>query len=191
MISPKDLYERVSVSQVSVASSVLSTSAFQRGCVSQTISAFGNDSRRPATAGNVWTMSPREPRRTTKKRGSGMRRLANGIQKFFSRVILGVAHDGHADAKPLGDSTFRHGLDSVVGSFGVNVRAHLFKKSLDVRFAKENDVIHAAQGSDQAGARVFIKDGAARPFEIADARVRIHSDNEKVAFAPRAFEVAN
>src|SRR5207253_7579819 len=98
MISRKDLYERVSVSQISVAISLLSTSAFQRGCVSQTISAFGNDSRRPATAGKVWTMSPREPRRTTRKRGSGMRRLANGIQEFFCRVLLGVTHDGHADA---------------------------------------------------------------------------------------------
>src|SRR6184192_1369150 len=110
MISRKDLYERVSVSQISVAISLLSTSAFQRGCVSQTISAFGNDSRRPATAGNVCTISPREPRRTTKKRGSGMRRLANGIQKFAGRVILWVTHDGHADAQPLGGGTFRHGL---------------------------------------------------------------------------------
>src|SRR5206468_13043097 len=98
MISRKDLYERVSGSQISVAISLLSTSAFQRGCVSQTISAFGNDSRRPATAGNVWTMSPREPRRTTRKRGSRMRGLANGFEEFSRGVILGVTHDDHTDA---------------------------------------------------------------------------------------------
>src|SRR5713226_3615520 len=98
MISRKDSYERVSVSQISVASSLLSTSSFQRGWVSQTISALGNDSRRPATAGKVWTISPREPRRTTRKRGSGMRRLANRFEEFSRGVILGVAYDGHADA---------------------------------------------------------------------------------------------
>src|SRR6266436_10408330 len=119
MISRKDWYERVSVSQTSVANSLLSTSAFQRGWVSQTISASGNDSRRPATAGKVWTISPREPRRTTRKRGSGMRRLTNGIQKFPRGVILGVTHDGHADAQALGDGTFRHGLERVIGSFRV------------------------------------------------------------------------
>src|SRR5713226_9405518 len=95
--SRKELKERVSVSQMSVARSLLSTNSFQRGCVSQTISASGNDSRRAATAGKVWTMSPREPRRTTRKRGSGMRRLANGLEQFPRGVVLGVAHDGHAD----------------------------------------------------------------------------------------------
>src|SRR5216684_1317834 len=105
MVSRKDLYERVSVTKISVANSLLSTSAFQRGWVSQTISAFGNDSRRAATAGKVWTISPRDPRRTTRKRGSGMRRLANRVQEFSRGVILGVAHDGHTDAQPFGDST--------------------------------------------------------------------------------------
>src|SRR5258708_1045953 len=98
MISRKDLLDRVSISQISVASSLLSTSSFQRGWVSQTISTLGNDSRRAATAGNVCTISPREPRRTTRKRGSGMRRLANGFEEFLRGVIFGVAYDGHADA---------------------------------------------------------------------------------------------
>src|SRR6266404_4326872 len=98
MISRKDSYERVSVSQISVASALLSTSSFQRGWVSQTISAFGKDSRRLATAGSVWTISPSEPRRTTRKRGSGMRGLANGFEEFSRGVILGVTYDGHADA---------------------------------------------------------------------------------------------
>src|SRR5713101_3522300 len=103
MISRKDSYERVSVSQISFANSLLSTSSFQRGWVSQTISALGNDSRRPATAGKVWTISPREPRRTTRKRGSGMRRLANGLQQLSRGVILWVTHNSHANAKPFGD----------------------------------------------------------------------------------------
>src|SRR6266852_8721524 len=123
MISRKDLYERVSVSQISVASSLLSTSAFQRGWVTQMISASGNDSRRPATAGKVWTISPREPRRTTRKRWSGMRRLSNGFEQLSRGVILGVTNDGHADAEPSGNSALRHGLGGVVGAFGVDIRA--------------------------------------------------------------------
>src|SRR6266404_4120177 len=121
MISRKDSYERVSVSQISVANSLLSTSAFQRGWVSQTISAFGNDSRKPATAGKVWTISPREPRRTTRKRGSVMRRLANGLQQFSCGVILGVTNDRNADAEARGNGALWHGVRRIVSSFGVNV----------------------------------------------------------------------
>src|SRR5256885_16544852 len=119
MISRKDLYERVSVSQISVAISLLSTSAFQRGCVSQTISAFGNDSRRPATAGNVWPMSPWEPRRTTRKRGSGRLRLTNANQKPISRRILELAHDRHPDKHPHADGTLRHRRVSAIRSYAV------------------------------------------------------------------------
>src|SRR6266851_6644962 len=100
MISREEWYERVSVSQISVANSLLSISSFQRGWVSQTISDSGNDSRKAATAGRVWTLSPREPRRTTRKRWSGMRRLSNGFEQLSRGVILGVTNDGHADAEP-------------------------------------------------------------------------------------------
>src|SRR5712692_513931 len=148
MISRKEWYERVSVSQISVASSLLSTSAFQRGWVSQTISASGNDSRRAATAGKVWTISPREPSRTTRKRGSGMRRLANGLEQLSRGVILGVAYDGHADTEPRGDGALRHGVLSVVSAFGVDIRAKLFQKSFDVGFGEKHDVIHAAKRGD-------------------------------------------
>src|SRR5712692_6006720 len=161
MISRKDLYERVSVTKISVASSLLSTSAFQRGWVSQTISAFGNDSRKPATAGKVWTISPREPSRTTRKRCSGMRRLANGLEQLSRGVILGVAHDGHADAQPFGDSALGHGVRSVVSTFGVDIREKPFQKRLDVRFSEEHDVIHAAKRSNELRAGIFIEDGAA------------------------------
>src|SRR6267154_1256992 len=127
MISRKDSYERVSVSQISVANSLLSTSAFQRGWVSQTISAFGNDSRKAATAVKVWTISPREPRRTTRKHWSDMRRLLNGGEQRSRGVILGVTHDGHADVKPSGDGMLRHGVRSVVSAFGVYIRPQFFQ----------------------------------------------------------------
>src|SRR5260370_41270713 len=107
MISREEWYERVSVSQISVANSLLSTSSFQRGWVSQTISDSGNDSRKAATAGKVWTKSPREPRRTTRERWSGRRRLADGPEPRPRRVIFWVTHQGHAGAKPRGDGMLR------------------------------------------------------------------------------------
>ena len=74
-------HQRVSMVRTSVARVLLSTRSFHRGCVSQIISAAGNDSRSAATAGKVCTISPREPRRRTRKRGSDMRGLANGVQE--------------------------------------------------------------------------------------------------------------
>src|SRR5713226_1203464 len=146
--SRKELKERVSVCQMSVASSLLSTNSFQRGCVSQIISACGNDSRKAATAGKVWTISPKEPRRTTRKRGSGMRRLANGVEQLPRGVILGISYDGHANAEPGSHRSLRHGLGSVIRPFGVDIRAQFFQQGLDVGFGKENDAIHAAQRGD-------------------------------------------
>src|SRR5216684_3292811 len=166
---------------MSVASSLLSTNSFQRGCVSQTISASGNDSRRAATAGKVWTMSPREPRRTTRKRGSGMRRLANGLEQLSRGVILGVPHNSHANAKPFGDGALRHGLSRVVGSFRVDIRAQFLQKTFHIGFGKENDVIHAAECRNQACTGTFVEDRAAGAFEIADARIGIHADNKDIA----------
>src|SRR6267143_1017986 len=154
---------------MSVASLLLSTSPFQRGCVSQTISASGNDSLRAATAGKVWTMSPREPRRTTRKRGSGMRRLSNGLEQLLRGVILGVPYDGHANAEPRGDGSLRHGFGSVISSFGVHIRAQFFQQGFDVGFGEEHDAIHAAKRRDQVGTRVLIQDGTTMPFQMADA----------------------
>src|SRR5467141_264986 len=191
MISRAEWYERVSVSQISVANSLLSTSAFQRGWVSQTISASGNDSRKAATAGKVWTISPREPRRTTRKRWSDMRRLANGLEQRLRGVILGVTHDGHADAKSRGDGALRHGVRSVVSAFGVDIRAQFFQQGFHIRFGEEHDVIHATKCGNELGTRVFIEDGSSRPFEIADAGIGIHADHENVAFAPGTFEITN
>src|SRR6267154_690609 len=191
MISRSERYERVSVSQMSVASSLLSTNSFQRGWVSQTISESGNDSRSPATAGKVWTISPREPRRTTRKRGSGMRRLANGFEQLPRGVVLGVAHDGHADAQPNGNRALRHSLRRVIGALGVHIGVQIFQQSFDVGLGKDHDIIHDAKRGDELRPGILTKDGTVGPFEIADARIGIHTDNEDVPFAASAFEITN
>src|SRR5579863_5986450 len=100
--------------QISEARLLLATRFTQRGWVSQMISARGKELRRPATAGKVWTMSPREPRRTTRKRGSDMRGLADGIEKRARGVVFGVADDGYADAEAGGDGALGDGVGGVV-----------------------------------------------------------------------------
>src|SRR5580704_1261023 len=123
---------RESTGQISVARPLLATRFTQRGCASQMISARGNEWRRPATAGKVWTMSPREPRRTTRKRGSDMRGLADDIDQIARGMVFGIADDSYADAEAGGDGAFRDGVGGVVGSFGVDVGPQFFKKFFDV-----------------------------------------------------------
>src|ERR1700724_848523 len=91
---------RVSTVHTWEARPLLCTRKSQRGCVSQTISAAGKDSRSAATAGKVWIMSPSDPSRTTRKRGSDMRSLAHGIEKVAGRMILRVADNSYTDTEP-------------------------------------------------------------------------------------------
>src|ERR1041384_117596 len=127
MVSRSDGSERESTVHTSEVRRLVSTRNFQRGCVSQTISEDGNDCRRAATAGKVCTMSPSEPRRTTRKRGSAMRASAHGIDERAGRMILGVANNRDTDAKASRYGALRNGSSGVVGTFGVNVRTKLFE----------------------------------------------------------------
>src|SRR5882762_9197913 len=79
---------RVSTVHTSDGKSLVSTKKDHRGCVSQTILDRGKDSRNAATAGKVWMMSPSDPSRTTRKRGSGMRYLADQVDKFTRGMIF-------------------------------------------------------------------------------------------------------
>src|SRR5580700_9815023 len=157
MILRRDGMERVSVAQTCVARVLLSTKSFQRGCVSQTISAFGKISRNAATAGKVCTMSPSEPRRRTRKRGSGMRSLADGFKKIARGMIFGIANDGNPNAETRGSGALRHGFRGVVGSLGMNVGPELIEQRLDAQFAEENHVIDGAKRGDKERAGTLIK----------------------------------
>src|SRR5258706_9528417 len=117
---------RESTGQIWVARPLLATRFTQRGCVSQMISARGNELRKPETAGNVWTISPREPRRTARKRGSDMRGLADGIEKRARGMVFGVADNGYADAEAGRDGPRRGRGGGVGRAFCVGLRRGLF-----------------------------------------------------------------
>src|SRR5580704_5305398 len=164
-ISRKEAKERVSTAQISVAKELLCTRGFQRGWVSQTISALGKDSRSPATAGNVWTISPREPSRTTRKRCSDMRCLADGFEKLARRVILAVADNRHPDTELRRGGTLRNGIRRVVCALGMDIGAQYFQKRFHVGFGEEHDVIYALERRDELRARAFVQDRTAGPFQ--------------------------
>ena len=120
-----------------------------------------------------------------------MRSLANGFEKIARGVVFGVTDDGDSDAETCGGGSLWHGFRSVVGSFGVNVRAQVFEQGLDARFAEQNHVINGAKRSDKKRAGVFIKNGTTGAFQRTDAGVCVDADDEDVAFAARAFEITN
>src|SRR5882724_1744415 len=143
---------RESTGQISEARPLLATRFTQRGWVSQIISARWKDWRRPATAGKVWTMSPKEPRRTTRKRGSDMRSLADGVEKRARGMVFGVADDRDADAEACGRGALGDGVGGVVGAFGVDVGAEFFENFFDVGFRENQDVVDVAESGDEKGA---------------------------------------
>src|SRR5258708_7008208 len=127
---------RESTGQIWVARPLLATRFTQRGCVSQMISARGNELRKPETAGNVWTISPREPRRTARKRGSDMRGLADSIEKRARGMVFGVADDGYADAEAGRGGALRGGGGRGGGSLGGGRGEQIFAEVLDVEFGE-------------------------------------------------------
>src|SRR5260370_38970237 len=124
------------------------------------ISAVGNDSRRPGSVGKVWTITPREARRTTRKRWSAMRRLANGFEQLSRGVILGVTNDGHADAEPSGNRAVRHGLGGGARSLGAGRNAPRSPKHLDARFRRAHARNRAGERRDSLAPGIFSADGS-------------------------------
>jgi hypothetical protein len=104
-------------------------------------------------------------------------------------MIFGIANDGNSNTEPRSGSAFWHCFRRVVGSLGVNVRAEIFKQGFYTRFAKEDHVVDGAKRGDEQRTRILIENGTAGTFQRADARVRVDTDDEDIAFASRALQV--
>src|SRR6266849_106743 len=189
MIWRTDALSLESIGQISFANWLLRTNSAQRGCVSQMMCADGNDSRRPATAGNVCTISPSEPRRTTRKRCSAMRGLADGINQRARGVFFGITNDGNANAQSRGRCALRDGFRGVIRAFGMNIRPQFREKRLDVGLAEEHDVIDVSNRSDEKGARTLIQYRPAGAFQVFHAVIRVHAHNQNVSFVFCAGEI--
>ena len=102
-----------------------------------------------------------------------------------------IADDGDANAETRGDGALGNGVGGVIGALGVDVGAQIFQQGFDVGFGEEHDVVHAAECGNELRAGVLIEDRAAGAFQIAHAGIRVHADDQDVAFAARAFEIAD
>jgi hypothetical protein len=119
-----------------------------------------------------------------------MRSLADGIEKRARGVVFGIADDGYADAEAGGDGALGDGVGGIVGAFGVDVWTQFFEKFFDVGFGENDDVVHGAESGYEKGARLLVEDGAAGPFQRANAGIRINGDDEEIAFGFCAGEIA-
>jgi len=106
-------------------------------------------------------------------------------------MILGIANNGHADAKPRGNRTLGNRFGSVVRALGVDIGPQLFQERFHRGFGKEHDVINAAQRGNEQCACLLVKNWAAWPFQTTDARIRVDPNDENVTFAPGALEITN
>src|SRR5579859_533326 len=120
-----------------------------------------------------------------------MRSLAHGIEKIAGGMILGIAHNGYADAETGGSCALRDSFGGVVGPFGVNVRTQVVEQSFDIGFVKKQHVIDGAQCGDQSGARRFRKNWAPGTFQSANTGVGVHGNHQDVTFAGSALEIAD
>src|SRR5260370_4478399 len=134
-------------------------------------------------------MSPSEPSRTTRKRGSDMRSLAHGIEESARRVILRVTDNSYADTEPRGRGTLRDGLGGVICSLGMHIRAQVLQQRLQVGLPEDYDIIDRSQRTHQRSTRRFGPDRAARPLQTTDTPIRNLPKSPDNAFATRACPV--
>src|SRR6267142_1079568 len=106
-------------------------------------------------------------------------------------MILWVANNGDANAKSRGDRAFRNAICRVIRAFGVDVGPQLFQKRLDVGFSEEHDVVHTAEGRHDLRARAFIENRPTGSLQVAHAGIGVHTNNQNIAFAARAFKIAD
>src|SRR4029077_12648124 len=87
----------------------------------QSIRASENVSRSAAAAGRACTLTPSEPRRTSRNRRSDIVVLAHTREQVARRMPLGVADDCNADPEQACELTLRDSSDRVVSALGMNV----------------------------------------------------------------------
>src|SRR5215472_12803514 len=94
-------------------------------------------------------MSPREPRRTTRKRRSVMPASANGVDESAGGMVFGIADDCYTDSQPFRDGALWYRIDGVIGAFGVNVRAKIVEQLLNVGLAEKDYIVDRTDRSHQ------------------------------------------
>ena len=106
-------------------------------------------------------------------------------------MLLRVSDNRDTNAEARRFFALGNCVDSVVGALGVDIWMKVAQKSADVRLVENYDVIHGGERGNKFGARLRGQNRAAGAFESANTRIGIYRDDEEIAFAARALEIAD
>src|ERR1700722_19122452 len=80
-----------------------SSKRFHFESTTQSMRASGNVSRSAAAAGRAWTMSPSDPSRTSRKRGSAIFLVTQAGDKFARGMFFGITDNCYTDPEKRGE----------------------------------------------------------------------------------------
>src|SRR5579862_3119585 len=187
----------------SLMSGLPSSNRCQRASITQSILASGNASRKADAAGSAWMTSPRELRRTRRKRWCGrlsadFSRLRSGIalavnaRNHVARgMVFGIAANRGADAEKDGKFSLRNCVNGVIGALSVDVGLKFAEERVDVELIENNYVVYRGQRCYDCCAGSFGHHRAAGTFALLGAGIGIERDDEDVAFGLGGLKVAN
>src|ERR1700722_13395093 len=137
----------------------------------QSMRASGDVSRSAAAAGIAWTMSPSDPSRTSRKRGSAIFLVTQAGDKFARGMFFGITDNCYTDPEKRREVAFRNSFRRVIGAFCVHIWLEFAQQRTYIEFVKDHHVIHSGQSGHQRSARAFRQNWAARPFQRSRAGI--------------------
>src|SRR6202035_5883335 len=117
--------------------------------------ASGKVSRSAAAAGRAWTMSPNDPSRTSRKRGSAIFLVTQAGDEFARGMVFGITDDCYADPEKRGKIAFRDSFRRVIGAFRVHIRLEFAQQNIYIEFIEDHHVIDGSQCRYQRSACAF------------------------------------
>jgi hypothetical protein len=117
--------------------------------------------------------------------------LANARDEIARGMLFGIPDNRDANAEACRFFALGNCVDRVVGALGMDIWAKVAQKGTHVRLVENDDVIHNGKSGNKFAARWRGENRAPGTFESADTRIGIYRDDEDVALAARAFEMAD
>ncbi len=106
-------------------------------------------------------------------------------------MVFGIADDFHSPAVFCDDISLRNGVRSVVGAFGLNVRANFVDESANVKFGKNHYCINHRERSDDFGTLAFGHQRAAWALERTHRGVGVYCDYQLAAQTFCCMKITN
>src|SRR5580704_3414583 len=107
----------------------------------QSMRASGKVSRRAAAAGRAWTMSPGDPSRTSRKRGSAIFLVTQAGDKFARGMFFGITDDCYTNPEKRCEVAFRNSFRRVIRTFRMHIRLKFAQQRIHVEIVEDNHII--------------------------------------------------